>query len=75
MIQSGGGETNETNPDTQINIVYNEDTGTTETNPDSNINIDNFQITTNNNSSSDTLALECVVNPYFHTLFFFIRVS
>ena len=75
MAQSGGGETTNKNPYDNISIVYNGDTETTVTNPDSNINIDNFQITTNNNVSSDTLALECVVNPYFHTLFFFIRVS
>ena len=55
--------------------LTNSTTKTSNVKIDGNITIDNHQITTDANESTDTISMSCVVNPLFHSLFFFIRIA
>ena len=50
-------------------------TNTFQTDISGTINIDNHQITTNNNGTTSSVTVNCVVNPLYHSLFFYIRIA
>ena len=82
MLESGGADTSgcdaavlQTTLSISDNLTLTSSTETSDVNISNNITIDNHQITTDANDAADTITMNCVVNPLFHSLFFFIRIA